>query len=316
MKMVQPSANVVQDVPHRPGACRAKALPSAWAVLQPVVLHAVPGQPLPTPEHKRTDRRAGRWLDRALVVAERALGILTLCTGLWWFASGYGYDLVHAWRNSTHHTPAARTQAQPSPASNIDGSRHVLDSRDPTLHEGSRAVEAPQAQVGAGRLTTNELAGHDDNRGEVTPGKPAATTGKDQRPIRVIAPTIRLDSTITEVFVVDGEWEVAQYAVGYLHGTGVAGSGNVVLAGHKGVRGAIFQALEQLQPGDDVWIDTDHDRFHYRVETTYRVWPRQVEVLLPTPAPILTLMTCTTWDTQRFVVRATLVDVTPLLPNN
>ncbi len=115
-----------------------------------------------------------------------------------------------------------------------------------------------------------------------------------------------------EVFLVDGTWQVADYAAGYLHGTGVPGSGNVVMAGHQGIRGAVFATLEALKPGNEVYVDTATQRFRYRVRETGNVWPSQVSVMFPTATPTLTLMTCTNWDMQRFVVIADLVDTAAL----
>jgi sortase A len=121
-----------------------------------------------------------------------------------------------------------------------------------------------------------------------------------------------LDDPVVEVFLQDGVWQVADYAVGYKHGTGFPGDGNVVMAGHKGVRGSVFARLESVKVGDDVFVDTVGRRFHYRVRETGSVWPNQVSIMFPTVTPTLTLLTCTNWDLQRFVVVADLVESAPL----
>jgi len=135
---------------------------------------------------------------------------------------------------------------------------------------------------------------------------PAPAT--DLRPTRVYAPKAGIDAPVTEVFLQDGAWGVADYAAGYLHGTGVPGDGNMVMAGHKGIYGAVFANLERVRPGDDIWVEAAGRRFHYRVRATGNVWPSDVEVMYPTPTPTLTLLTCTNWDMQRFVVVADLID--------
>jgi sortase A len=117
---------------------------------------------------------------------------------------------------------------------------------------------------------------------------------------------------VVETFIVNEEWEVAEYAAGYLNGTAFPGDGNTALAGHAGLRGAVFRDLGALQWGDDVYVDAGGWRFHYRVRESKNVWPDQVEVLDPSQTPILTLMTCTNWDTQRLVVVADLVESKPL----
>jgi len=121
-----------------------------------------------------------------------------------------------------------------------------------------------------------------------------------------------MDTPVVEVFLQDNVWQVADDAAGYHHGTGLPGAGNVVMAGHKGVRGAVFARLEALTPGHDIFVTAADTRYHYRVRETRRVWPSQVEVMYPTPSPTLTLLTCTNWDLQRFVVVADLVESVPL----
>lgn len=131
-------------------------------------------------------------------------------------------------------------------------------------------------------------------------------------PTRLVVPALSLDTPVKQVFIVDGAWEVADYAAGYLYDTGLPGeAGNTVLAGHAGLRGAVFRDLGALKPGDDVYLDAAGWRYHYRVRHAKNVWPTQVEVLDPTDTPVVTLITCTNWDTQRLVVVADLVDSKP-----
>ena len=132
------------------------------------------------------------------------------------------------------------------------------------------------------------------------------------QPNHLSIPAIQLDTPVKEVFVVENAWEVADYAAGYLHDTGLPGSGNTVLAGHAGLRGAVFRDLGELVANNDIYLDAAGWRYHYRVRESKSVWPDQVEVLDPTPTAVLTLMTCTNWDTQRLVVVADLIDSKPI----
>ncbi len=141
---------------------------------------------------------------------------------------------------------------------------------------------------------------------EPTPAPPL-----DLSPLYLEAPAARLKANVVEVFLREGAWEVADFAAGYHHGTGLPGEGNLVMAGHKGIRGAVFANLEALRTGDEVFVDTADRRFRYRVRQTRRVWPSEVEVMYPTSTPTLTLLTCTNWDLQRFVVTADFVDSVP-----
>jgi sortase A len=131
------------------------------------------------------------------------------------------------------------------------------------------------------------------------------------QPTHLQIPAIGLDTPVVETFVVNEEWQVAEYAAGYLNGTAFPGDGNTALAGHAGLRGAVFRDLGVLKWGDDIYLDAGGWRYRYRVRESKSVWPDQVEVLDPSGMPILTLMTCTNWDTQRLVVVADLVESKP-----
>jgi sortase A len=132
------------------------------------------------------------------------------------------------------------------------------------------------------------------------------------QPSRLQIPALGLDTPVREVFVVDGEWEVAEYAAGYMHGTALPGEpGTTALAGHAGLRGAVFRDLPALRSGDDIWLDAGGWRYRYRVSESFSVWPTDTSVLAPTPSPSIVLITCTNWDTQRLVVRADLIESKP-----
>jgi sortase A len=88
--------------------------------------------------------------------------------------------------------------------------------------------------------------------------------------------------------------------------------GNTVMAGHAGIRGSVFRDLGQLQIGDAILVEAGGWQYGYRVRAVERVGPLQVEVMAPTPTAVLTLITCTAWDTQRLIVIADLVESRPL----
>jgi sortase A len=95
---------------------------------------------------------------------------------------------------------------------------------------------------------------------------------------------------------------------GHLENTALPGeAGNVVIAGH---RDSFFRPLRNVQPGDDIFMDTPQGRFHYRVTSLRVVKPSDVSVLEPTDTAVLTLITCYPFwvlgdAPDRFVVRAT-----------
>lgn len=94
--------------------------------------------------------------------------------------------------------------------------------------------------------------------------------------------------------------------------------GNSAIAGHRTTYGAPFFDLNELAPGDDIFLtDTSGRRFDYKVTGNKVVSPNDISVLDPTPFAQLTLTTCNPRfsATSRLVVFARLAtDQTPLPP--
>jgi sortase A len=249
-----------------------------------LILRSVALRSVQTPTATR--RRLRPTGKQVLRMVEGVVGASTILFWVFWLANGWGRDMVHAWQTRPLETEQAPASLPP-----------VAVTAVPTLGRSLPvSITAPVATV---------------SPAEPDHAAPAAAPIVDGRPSRLVIPTIGLASPITEVFLKDGTWQVADYAVGYHHGTGVPGSRNVVLAGHNGMRGAVFRKLESVQVGDNIWIDAGDKRFRYQVSATGKVWPDQVSIMQPTTEPILTLITCTNWDTERFVAIATLVEVAP-----
>lgn len=100
---------------------------------------------------------------------------------------------------------------------------------------------------------------------------------------------------------------VLRRGAGHLPNTALPGQGgNVGIAAH---RDRHFRPLKDVAPGDEIVLETVVGTFRYQVEWTRIVPPQQVDVLHPTGAPILTLVTCYPFyyvgnAPDRFVVRA------------
>lgn len=147
----------------------------------------------------------------------------------------------------------------------------------------------------------------------VAQAAPAGPHSAAALPTRLIIPALGLDVPIKEVFIVDDQWGVAEYAAGYLTGSGLPGvPGNLALDGHAGLYGAVFANLGSLNPGDEIFVDAAGTRYRYRLRTASAFWPNQTEVLDSTETPTMTLITCTNWDTQRLVAQADYVDSSPV----
>ncbi|MEI7556093.1 sortase [Candidatus Chlorohelix sp.] len=129
-------------------------------------------------------------------------------------------------------------------------------------------------------------------------------------PTRLVVPKIGVDSAVQEVIVNLGNWQVADYAVGFHQGTANAGdSSNMVLAGHRDIRGSIFLRLNELIPGDEIKVYSNAGSYRYIVSEIIEVLPTDVRVMLPTSEGMATLITCTPvgFATKRLVVKAKLV---------
>jgi len=96
----------------------------------------------------------------------------------------------------------------------------------------------------------------------------------------------------------------------YIHSPNPGQKGNLVLSAHNDVFGEIFRDLDQLQPGDEVIIYTNVRAYTYVVQQQQVVGPLQVEVMAPTPDPVVTLISCYPYmvDTHRIVISAALLE--------
>lgn len=85
--------------------------------------------------------------------------------------------------------------------------------------------------------------------------------------------------------------------------------GNIVIAGH---RDTFFRHIHKLRYGDDIFVMTGGERFHYRVVARRVVQPTDLSVLRPSTEGHLTLITCFPTNAigpapQRLIVIARLV---------
>ncbi|NTU79563.1 MAG: sortase [Chloroflexales bacterium] len=248
--------------------------------------------------------RLRTWLDRALHLAERALVVAAVLAFAYWLIDGYGRDWLHDLRQA--HAAQAAQALTPTPPIGLPTASAPPPAGPP--HVASLPFTRPEDALplapGAGASRDAFMAPQPLH---------TAPDAADPRPRRLIMPTVGADMQVYEVFVRDDEWEVAEYAAGFHNGTALPGTvGNSVYSGHAGLRGAVFKDIGRLKPGDDVVVETGGWRYVYRVRSSMSVWPNQIEVMDQTPTPVLTLITCTNWDTQRLVVVADLVDARPL----
>ena len=128
---------------------------------------------------------------------------------------------------------------------------------------------------------------------------PGSTIGRIEIPRLGVSAVIRAGS----------DARTLRLAVGYIPGTALPGEGgNVGLAGH---RDTFFRKLRDINPDDEIRVTTRDGIYHYYVQRTDIVQPKDVWVLNATSYPALTLVTCYPFSyvgsaPQRFIVRAAL----------
>jgi sortase A len=135
----------------------------------------------------------------------------------------------------------------------------------------------------------------------ITP-QPVPTKGPEQ-PRRLVIPSIGVDHPI----VAGDDWDALKQGVGHTTWSANPGEeGNCVLSAHNDIFGSIFQKLPDIELGDDVFVHTGIEVFNYVVQATHVVEPTQVELMNPTTAPRLTLISSYPYlvDDKRIIVIA------------
>lgn len=131
----------------------------------------------------------------------------------------------------------------------------------------------------------------------------------DNTPLRVIIPALNVDNTIVQGV----DWNALQQGVGMLPNGAVpnSNSDNVVLAAHNDIYGEIFRDLDQLQPGDQLQIQTQSGFHTYQVREWLRVEPDDVHVMDSQGTPMVTLISCYPYrvNNERIIVYADRVDL-------
>lgn len=146
----------------------------------------------------------------------------------------------------------------------------------------------------------------------VQPVQAAGQAWDGLRPVHIAIPRIGIDVPIEMGGFSYGVWDVPRYnAVFYWPVSAVPGTaGNIVVAGHVGYIGTIFNQLPAVQVGDEVYLSTHNDTRRYRVQQVYTLLPHETWVMEPTASETLTLITCVPIGvySHRFIVQATPVD--------
>jgi sortase A len=146
-------------------------------------------------------------------------------------------------------------------------------------------------------------------------GSAPSTEARAGAPIGLIEiPRLGLSSVVLE----GDDTEALLLGVGHLSDTPLPWhGGNTVFAAH---RDTFFRPLAHIRKNDVIKFSTADAEFEYVVTELKVVEPTAVEVLKPTTAATLTLITCFPFDyigpaPQRFIVRAERSSRSPLEPD-
>ena len=163
---------------------------------------------------------------------------------------------------------------------------------------------------------------------------PQETKEFDVVPVRLSIPVIDLNADIinaTNKEIVQGEKTYIQwlapddYAIGWHFDTAFLGvSGNTVLNGHHNVFGKVFENLDKLVSGDEIFIyGNDLHVYHYLVTNTMILPERDVSIeerlenarwILPSDDERVTLITCWPYfsNTHRLIIVARPISSKPI----
>ncbi|MDH7488055.1 MAG: class D sortase [Anaerolineae bacterium] len=273
-------------------AQRLRRLASEGRVVQPVEPPSVapapapvqPAQPQPQ-EPAKPETRGPRRLDmkrlrEQLLLAVEVLalvGLVVILAGTFLNLQELNRDVVEA-SGSNRPTPTATAliEVRVLPG----GHEPPVPGREPVPSQYQHLV-SPEVQV------------------------PIPTPGPEQ-PTRIVIPAINVDARVVEG---DG-WEQLKKGAGHRIGSANPGErGNCVISAHNDIYGEIFRDLHKLELEDEIIVYAGAQPYRYKVVAKRIIEPTQVEVMDPTPDPILTLITCYPYriDTHRIVVIAALV---------
>jgi len=136
-----------------------------------------------------------------------------------------------------------------------------------------------------------------------------------ETPAYVRIPVVEIDEEVREGSDVEEElYTILSMGPVHLTHTGFPGwPGNCVISGHRTTKTRPFNRLDELQPGDLIYIENPRGIYEYQVYESLYIDPSE-NVTLQTEDSILTLTTCAPEGdaTLRLIVRAELTNFTPV----
>ena len=185
------------------------------------------------------------------------------------------------------------------------------------------------AGAGAGASTNGSASSGLGSSGSASSGSTSSSTAHftEGSPVAVIH-IPKFGSGWTPRIIVQGT-SLADLHLGpghYTHSQLPGQVGNFAVAGHRAFGGDGFYRLNELTPGDPIFIDYGSKTYTYAVVKVHDVLPTDVDVVDPVPnhpestptQRLITLTTCDPWysATHRLVVLGHLVKVGPRISSN
>lgn len=145
---------------------------------------------------------------------------------------------------------------------------------------------------------------------QLTAPKVERVVQQPSSPVRIVIDTDRVN---VDASIYGGEdWFQLLKGVGHLDGSANPGdSSNMVLSAHNDIYGEIFRDIQYLEPGDEIRVQSNSNRWYtYVVYDKIVVEPTDVWVIAPGNEAIVTLITCHPYrvDTKRMIVFGELVE--------
>ena len=114
---------------------------------------------------------------------------------------------------------------------------------------------------------------------------------------------LEIDSIGVKAPIVLGEENLDYVVAKYRSSSDFGELGNVILAAHNNMRGAIFRNLHKLKIGATVKIISDNKEFEYKITNRYIVEPNDTsKINFSNDKKEITLITCTNHAKQRLIL--------------
>lgn len=189
--------------------------------------------------------------------------------------------------NDSTSSAEAGTAAPAGTTATTHASTTTSTTTPPTTTTSTTTTTAPTTTTTVAPATTTTVTAELPNP-EAPPADPRAAeplteVGTIEIPKIGVTKTIFEGITLTTLDHGPGHWP----------GTAMPGEvGNVVIAGHRVSHDKPFRHLEQLAPGDDVFMTTAAGRFDYKVTGTDIVYPDALWIVDQTADYTATLFAC------------------------